>query len=242
MKKKVIKIANAFVGYLGVQLVKSTYNQFTMEAGLQRIAIHDFDISSVIDIGASDGKWSREAMRFLPNTNFLAVEPLAEREAALKSLKIQENRFDYELCVAGAPNSSTTVLTVAQDLDGSTVGGQNGEQRVVAEKTIDELVVEKNLPGPYLLKFDTHGYEIPILEGARSTLLNTNMIIMEVYNFKLTPASIRFHEMCAYLENLGFRCYDLSSPMLRLHDKAFWQMDLFFYRKSHRIFSHNAYE
>lgn len=239
--KRIIKAGNFLTKFFGVQIVRSTQDQFTMEAGFQRIARHDFNIKSVIDIGASDGKWSKMAMHFLPEARYLALEPLDERSASLKTLRQKKTNFDYVLCVAGESNNNKVVLNVSDDLDGSTVGGRDGEQRIVQERTIDSIVSEKKLPGPFLLKFDTHGYELPILNGAKQTLLETNIIIMEVYNFRITQTSLRFHEMCEYLERFGFRCYDMASPMLRCHDKAFWQMDLFFCRKDSKIFSHNEY-
>lgn len=92
--------------------------------------------------------------------------------------------------MAGDSNDSCATLNVSDDLDGSTVGGSGGQQRIVPQKTIDNSVLEHSLKGPFLLKFDTHGFEIPILEGAAQTLLATNIIIMETYNFKLTEDSL----------------------------------------------------
>ena len=119
------------------------------------------------------------------------------------------------------------------------MGGSGGESRQVPVRTIDSLVSERDLQGPYLLKFDTHGYGIPILAGARNTLEETNVVIMEVYNFKITEHALRFHEMCFHMEGLGFRCFDLADPMLRLHDRSLWQMDLFFCREGSAIFSYS---
>ena len=69
-----------------------------------------------------------------------------------------------------------------------------------------------------------------------------SVIIMEVYNFQISQSALRFHEMCAHMESLGFRCYDMADPMLRDHDKALWQMDLFFCRKDEKIFDHPHYK
>ena len=38
--------------------------------------------------------------------------------------------------------------------------------KVVRETTIDHEIGAYGLPGPYLIKLDTHGYEAPILCGA----------------------------------------------------------------------------
>ena len=65
---------------------------------------------------------------------------------------------------------------------------------------------------------------------------------MEVYNFRISDTALRFHEMCAHMEGLGFRCYDMANPMLRDYDKTLWQMDLFFCKKDEKIFDHPHYK
>uniref|UniRef100_UPI0040572416 FkbM family methyltransferase n=1 Tax=Candidatus Electrothrix sp. TaxID=2170559 RepID=UPI0040572416 len=197
-------------------------------------------ISTVVDIGASNGKWTQMAMEAIPAQCFFAIEPLEERKVELELLKQRDARFGYALCVAGAARGEVE-MTVTEDLDGSTVGGDRGTVRRVAVQTLDQLIAEQKCPAPYLLKFDTHGYEVSILEGASKTLANTNVIVMETYNYNLTEDTLRFHEMCAYLEELGFRCYDMAEPRLRKYDSTLWQMDLFFAKVDSGLFEYTGY-
>jgi len=44
--------------------------------------------------------------------------------------------------------------------------------------------------GPYLIKLDTHGVEIPILNGSAQTLKDTNVLVVEVYNFDFGPPAV----------------------------------------------------
>jgi FkbM family methyltransferase len=241
MKKKALQVVNSLLDRLGARIVPKSLGNFLMSSAVQRIASHDIQIQTVIDIGASDGKWSLEAMEIFPDVFFFGIDPLQEREPALKYLKEKISKFNYMLCAAGEKDGEMIRLDVARDLDGSTIDGTGGESRLVPVKTIDTIVSECILNGPFLLKFDTHGYETTILNGAEKTLLDTNLIIMEVYNFKITDHALRFHEICIHLENLGFRCYDMAGPMLRTYDNAFWQMDLFFCRSDSDIFSYSQY-
>src|SRR5262249_47882245 len=112
---------------------------------------------------------------------------------------------------------------------------------VVPMATLDTLARQRGLSGPFLVKLDTHGFEVPILEGARETLGHTAMLIIEAYNFTLCPGCLRFHELCAFLEARGFRCADLLEPMHRPGDGAFWQIDLLFLPAAHPVFASNAY-
>lgn len=241
MKRAVLKIANSFLRHFGAQITRDTSHEFKMASAAQRITTHGIAINSVIDIGASNGKWSVEMMKIFPEASLLAVEPLLEREEELENVKYAYSNFDYILCVAGEEAGQEVMLAVSDDLDGSTVGGVSEKFRKIPARTVDSIIAEKKLEGPFLLKFDTHGYELPILSGARNTLMKTNVVIMEVYNFKISEHSKRFHEMCLHMEELGFSCYNMADPMLRVYDRAFWQMDLFFCRDNSRIFSHLQY-
>jgi hypothetical protein len=100
----------------------------------------------------------------------------------------------------------------------------------------------KECQGPFIIKFDTHGYEVPILSGAQKTLENTAYIIMEVYNYRHTDGTLLFYEMCEHLDSLGFRCFNLADPMQRSIDNSLWQMDLFFARKDNKVFRANSYD
>jgi len=242
IKRTFLKITNCILTPFGAQIIKNTETQFTMLSAIERIIRHGIAVNSIIDVGASSGKWSLDAMRFFPNASFLAIEPLQERKEDLENVKQSYPNFDYVLCVAGEEDGQQVTLNVTDDLDGSTVSGSGGSPRNVPVRTTDAVVFEKKLEGPFLLKFDTHGYEIPILLGSKNILKETNVVIMEVYNFKITEQALKFPEMCLYMEDLGFRCYDIADPMVRLYDKAFWQMDIFFCRADSSIFSYSQYK
>lgn len=238
LKSALLRGANAALRPLGVQLYREGMD---MASVLRRVARMAPQVATVVDIGASTGRWSALAMPFFPQARFIGIDPLAEREPALRRLKASAPRFDYELCAAGATDGGEVMLAVTPNLDGSTVGGVAAQIRPVPQRTVDGIVSARGCTGPYLLKFDTHGVEVAILEGARRTLEQTAFIVMEVYNFRHTPGVLRFHEMCALLDDLGFACFNLADPMQRPFDRALWQMDLFFARKEHPLFAECSY-
>lgn len=240
MKDRLTALAKRLLHPVVSRVWDNPHAQFTMQEAMQRLVAHNFPIRTVIDLGASDGRWSVETMKFLPKASYLGVDPLMEREAELKATKESHPNFDYVIAAAGRVDT-TVSLAVSEDLDGSTVGGGGANQRQVDSLTLDTLIAKKGLSGPYLLKFDTHGFEEEILLGASKTLENTSVIIMEVYNFKISGYALRFHEICAKLETLGFRCYDMANPLLRAYDRTLWQMDMLFCRADHPIFSKNQY-
>jgi len=214
----------------------------SLKSALERCRRRGPDIGTVIDIGASNGVWSLKARKVFSKACFFLIEAQGDHEPSLKKLKERCPRLDYVIAAAGDRDGE--IYFDASDLFGGEASHTPLEQHSVTVplRSLDSLVREKGLTPPFLLKLDTHGFEVPIFEGARETLRQTALIIVETYNFKLTSDSLRFPEMCAFLESRGFRCIDLCEPMHRPKDRAFWQMDLFFVPADREEFKSNTYE
>jgi FkbM family methyltransferase len=231
-------------GYLerrGLELVPKHVG-FTLDAALMRR--RDVHVQTVLDVGASDGRWSAQLMKHYPHARYLLVEAQAEPHGdGLRRFKEQHTNVEFVLSAAGDRDGEIYFDASAP------FGGQASptpypppkKNLVVPMAKLDTLVRWYNLEGPFLLKLDTHGFEVPILEGARIVLTNAAMLIIEAYNFTLCPGCLRFYELCAYLEARGFRCADLIEPSHRPGDNAFWQVDLVFLPATHRVFASNEY-
>jgi FkbM family methyltransferase len=239
LRARLCHAANTWLNPLGLHLVRPA-RAFEMAGLLARARARGLQVGTVIDVGASDGIWSRQAQRFFSKAKFLLFEPLAERQAALEQLR-KTHGFDFVPVAAGAEKGSVD-FAIDPALDGSGVAAPGTrETRSVPVEPIDAAVATRSLPGPYLLKLDTHGFEIPVLTGATKVLAQTELLIIETYNFTLVPGCLRFHELCAWLETRGFRCCDLADPMRRPRDGVLWQMDLAFIPKDRPLFASNTY-
>ncbi len=202
----------------------------------------DVSIETVIDVGASNGHWSEQMMRHFPNAKYLLVEAQeAAHGAALQRFKAAHSNVEYELCAAGAHDGE--IHFDASDPMGGLASHTPFPKNdiFVPMTTIDNLVSRRSLHGPFLIKLDTHGFEVSILEGARQTMAQSAMLIIEAYNFTLCPGALRFYELCQFLEPRGFRCVDLFDLMIRPGDHAFWQMDMVFLPTTHPVFESNRY-
>jgi FkbM family methyltransferase len=237
--KSLIKRAIAAAGY---KVIKNDYfpqETETMSAALARLRDHGIRPDVVVDLGAAQGTWTEKALTIWPQAKYEMIEPLAEQTALLQSVKLRHPAVDYHLAVAGEA-AGEAGLTVSPDLDGSGVyNGQGDNVREVPVITIDDIL--KDSAGSVLIKFDTHGYEVPILNGAARTLKRTSALIIEVYGFRISPTCLLFPELCAHLDGLGFRLVDMVDLMRRPGDNAFWQCDAVFLRKEEGLFSNNNY-
>lgn len=203
-------------------------SDLSLEAAFERLARRPVEVNTIIDIGASDGRWSARVHRYYPDAFYFLVDANPVYEKPLDAFKRLYRKSDYLLAAAGNAEGSAQ-LYAADPLGGVVLQGVEGTFEVPMT-TVDVQVHTRALKPPFLLKLDTHGFEVPILEGAASTLEETSVVIMETYNFDVAPGSLKFYEMCSHMETLGFRCIDVIEPMHRSRDDAFWQFDLLFIR------------
>jgi len=238
--KKLLRKMLAKKGYALIKLNASA-PPFSMESAIRAIANRKHAFQTVIDIGASDGRWSSSLIQVFPNCRYLLIEAQPVHEVALKAFCAAHPNAAYVLAAAGnAPGQ--VFFDVSDAFSGqASFEPYNSHNLVVPMTTIDWEVEALHLPGPFLLKFDTHGFEMQIIQGASKTLAQTDVIIMECYNFRLTEQTLLFSEMCEYLLGLGFRCIDLADPMHRVHDGSFWQVDLVFVRSDRPEFAYQSY-
>lgn len=214
----------------------------TLAGALDRLIKHQLAMNQMISIGAGSGSDSIYISRRFGNVPVLMIEAQGEHEHALAQLKRKHPEVDYCLCAATAIDGEVSFS--AESLTGGAVVADAAGTRRVPARRIDSIVAERRLSGPFFLKFDTHGVEVDILQGATETLSNTSLVMMEVYNFKLNfvqRRNLTFWEMIPYLQDRGFRCVDFCDPLFRPGDGVLWQMHMFFIRADHPVFESNSY-
>jgi len=242
-----LKFVNRFLSLFDVCIIRKRWleeslrGNRTMEKKLQLVSTMISHPNTIFDLGAAKGEWSEIAIRSFPRAHFVLLEPLAERLEMLRSFRNKYSNSEIVNSAAGNEDGHAE-LSVTDDLDGSAIGVQgctNG--RSVPTARLDTLASQGNLSAPFLIKFDTHGYEKKILQGAAGILAETNCIVMECYNFKISPSAVLFWEMCEFLDDLGFRVVDIADPWPRKLDGILWQMDVIWLRKEHPIFQQTTY-
>lgn len=244
---KIKSILKSLFNILGVEVTKRRlhYQNENMTAGIKRHAHRNLpDITTVIDAGAAQGTWSMAALAFWANANYVLFEPLLERKGELEQLVSEHKNFSLVQAAVGRDPGSI-FFSVSSDLDGSAVttdtSTENPNVREVRCTSIQHEIKRLGLPGPYVVKLDTHGYEVPIIEGCSMILDQVALFIIECYGFQITKDSLLFWEMCSFMEKKGFRLIDVVDIIRRDKDKAFWQCDAFFIPATHECFKSNTY-
>lgn len=243
--KALLRSFNKMINPLGIVVKRTNDYQGdnTMLDALKRSRdFHHVNPATIIDIGAAEGTWTSKALNIWTTPDYVLFEPLQEREKVLMDFK-QTHKNIHLVNKAAGDSSKEIDFYVTADLDGSGISdnGTDASVRKITVTTIDKEIDDLKLNGPFILKLDTHGYEVPIIEGSEKTLKNTQLLIIECYGFNITPSSLLFSEMCEYLKGKGFRLVDIVDIDLRKKDRAFWQCDAFFIPASSPCFSSNTY-
>ena len=163
-------------------------------------------INYVYDVGAFRGEWSNFYKKTsLKESDFFLFEANHDNEFFLKKKK-----FKYFLDVLSDTKKNIDFYSI----EGSTGNSYYKENTDFYEKivpikkvsnTIDNIAIQNNLPKPDLIKLDTLGSELDILNGSVNTIENCKLIYIECpisANFNKN----KFHliDYCKFLENLGF--------------------------------------
>jgi FkbM family methyltransferase len=239
MIRQVIKRVLAHAGW---ELRRRTSRYSSMAGGLEWLADHALPFNTVLDVGASDGRWSLQCMDSFPEADYVLFEPQpAHTEGLAAFYRGRERQVELVRSAVGSVEGST--LFDASDPFGGAIAGGAGEHTIeVKLTTIDSTIARLGSKPPFLLKLDTHGFEKSILAGSQVTLQECEALVIEAYNFEISDEAWLFWELCAFLAQKGFRPVNLVDVLHRKSDNALWQMDLFFVRSTWSGFLNTEYE
>jgi hypothetical protein len=111
------------------------------------------------------------------------------------------------------------------------------EHEIEVEVSTLDLLRFAKLERPILLKLDVEGHEMAVLQGGRTILSRTEMLIAElsvVERFEDTPSC---GEFVAFVEACGFALFDVVDLAQLGADGPLVSMDLAFLRKDSQLWS-----
>jgi FkbM family methyltransferase len=208
---------------------------------IERLTLREPSFQSVIDVGAAVGDWSSTLAIKFPGREYLLIEANAVHASALESICQKNHRWTYVLKACG-PECGSIYFDRRDPFGGQARRLPDSEaNQDLPMTTIDYEIAAHNMRPPFLIKLDTHGFEIPILKGAANALQQTEVLVVEAYNFVIGTEAIRFWALCEWLEERGFLPIDMFDVMYRPYDRALWQMDIVFMRSSRPEFQIGRY-
>jgi FkbM family methyltransferase len=178
-----------------------------------------FAPSTIFDIGASDGAWTRAAEDLFPSTEFHLFEPLADHSTRymdrIHSLAASDGRFHLHKHAVGRSSGSLDIH-IFPDAAGSTTlhldySFDDVKTINVDVVSVDDLIVNRGLPVPQLIKMDIQGGELEALKGAAQTLPYVDVLLLETWLTRgYGSATPLLSELCEFLRGYGFWLWDFG--------------------------------
>jgi FkbM family methyltransferase len=220
----------------GIALPPDQLQYPTLHRALRRLQGHKIEIATLVDVGASNGFWSKAFAAHFPDRHHLLVDANKVHLSELTKVCKENRHWHFALTAVGGKTGE--LFFDASDPLGGHLSATpwTKEYQPMPVTTIDDLLKKQPLPGPFMIKLDTHGVEIPILTGSTETLKQTNVLVVEAYNFVFGEPAVPFWELCRHMSEIGFRPLDVFDLLYREVDNAFWQFDLLFVRSDLPLF------
>ena len=182
-----------------------------------------------IDVGAFQGEWALLCREVFGDVRVLMVEPAEPRHAGLRELCSAHPALGFVGTFLAA--SPGTVHFREQLTNSGAVPEAAPDTVAMPTTTLDALLLDGSFARPELVKIDTQGHDLEVLKGACRTLEQVEVVVTEMSLIPLAPSAPSVREFVDWLDDAGFRLFDICGFMRRPVDDALWQIDAVFVRK-----------
>lgn len=200
-------------------------------------------IALVLDVGASDGEYGCMLRRGGYRGALLSFEPLPAPYAKLQSAAARQppwhvapraavgSRSGFiDINVAGNSVSSS-ILAMREDHARAEPQSQFvGTERVPIMRLDDFSHPALERPGPTLLKIDTQGYEMAVLQGAERLLEHVDGVQIELSLAPLYEGQPSYQAVLDALARRGFQVWGLMPGFVDPHSGRLLQCDGLLFR------------
>jgi FkbM family methyltransferase len=184
----------------------------------------DTPIETIFDVGANEGQTVLRLVDAFPNARIHSFEPFPEAFAKLQQSCVRHPRVHTHQVAFGERDGSTTLFlshasvtnsllpTSAQAAEFSPPGWTEPAGKIeVPIAKLDTFCAARRIERIDLLKIDTQGYELQVLQGASAMLAGRRVrfVYLELIFVPLYERQTSFDEVFALLRQHGYLLVDL---------------------------------
>jgi len=224
---------------LALQLLRHTGTFDVTWRSLRKLRDRGLKVQFAIDGGAATGEWTLAFKKLYKDAQVLCVEPRDSAQAELKDLAKALSGVQLAQTLLGDKDGE--VEFHEHDDQSSMLKNASGKAFGVSRKapitTLDGLLRSRSLPAPDLIKLDLQGAELMCLRGAKESLKHTQLVILELLIIPLYKGAPTLADTMSFMQEQGFRCYDVLSLWHRPLDGALAFGDFVFIKDTHALVS-----
>lgn len=199
-----------------------------------------FEPKHIVDVGANHGTWTREALRFFPNSFYTLVEPQYWMEDSISDILKSNKNVKFYPFGAGETEGSFQFTLLERDDSCSfkyteeEATAKGYKQLTLPVITINNLLAKSELPVPDIIKIDAEGLDIQVLNGASNYFGKTEIFMVEaaVVNKSFDNS---FLKIINYMDDKGYRLFEITDLNRPYQPKVLWLVELVFVLKGGKI-------
>lgn len=228
----------------GIGYEVESYNIHTSEEVLLKTILQNFNIRTILDVGANEGQFAHKLIELDFDGKIFSFEPI---EAVFQTLQKNASPFPnwtpVHMGVGRQPGEH--IINVSENLASSSLYAVNNEsvsvdpttrtsrQESIKVTTIDTFMRENGpLEKELLLKLDIQGYELEALHGALENLSQFKLIQAELSFTKVYEGAPLYNEVIAFMERYGFEIFTFIPAFIDSKTGRMLQADGIFARKN----------
>ena len=166
----------------------------------------------VIDIGCNMGEFSELVFKFNKKSTIYAYDLHGELNKLLKK-KFKNLSFHYHQ-IALSDRKGEGSFTSLESIDRKSRLLKTGLNKIKID-TLDNVLRKQKIPHIAIIKIDTEGNDFKVLNGSRTLLRITDVVIFEIM-FRAISEGIVPQDIIEFLKELGFKKFYRSTKFFGL--------------------------
>lgn len=161
-----------------------------------------YKTGKIIDVGCKSGKWSLMLKDTIPEENWIMFDAISK---FIKDLSRFYTKSELHNVALSDVNEDARRFIIDRKHFGHSSFTHNGRSDLEIKHVKCRKLDEYNYKDVWFIKIDTEGHELPILKGARGTILrNKPLIYFECYHKCMALQEYTQKNLFDYVTSLGY--------------------------------------